>query len=45
MLKTTLRIESGKLGMKITDEARDFINMVLKQSNKRGIRLYFAGFG
>jgi hypothetical protein len=31
--------------MKITDEARDVLFQVLKENNKSGIRVYFAGFG
>jgi len=31
--------------MKITDEARDVLFEVLKENNKSGIRIYFAGFG
>jgi hypothetical protein len=31
--------------MKITDEARDVLKQVLRENNKSGIRVYFAGFG
>jgi hypothetical protein len=31
--------------MRITDEARDELNLILKDNAKSGIRVYFAGFG
>jgi hypothetical protein len=31
--------------VRITDEARDVLTQVLKENDKNGIRVYFAGFG